>query len=195
MVVSLLWVLCIFKWRSLRRDDLSSRGALPTVVSHCVWTRNLKNGVALDRDEILRLILKRTRHSSRWVCIFISYSFSITEIFFLSITLDWSFEWQHNATPSLFWEVTWHGLGDGCGRFGTAYHSRIQGSRIPTSQVTSSPRRKPEIAHSVLCSFIHLFNIQRSKTGINHVDIEHVIYNSSTTTQNPPYCYTDWRAI
>jgi hypothetical protein len=29
--------------RSLRRADHSSRGVLPTVLCHCVWSRNLKN--------------------------------------------------------------------------------------------------------------------------------------------------------
>jgi hypothetical protein len=32
MDVCLLWVLCVVRWRSLRRDDHSSRGVLPIVV-------------------------------------------------------------------------------------------------------------------------------------------------------------------
>jgi len=41
--VCLLWVLCVVRWRSLRRADHSSRGVLLTVMRHCVWSRNLKN--------------------------------------------------------------------------------------------------------------------------------------------------------
>jgi hypothetical protein len=39
MDVCLLWVLCIVRWRSLRRFDLSSRAVLPTVACRCVWSR------------------------------------------------------------------------------------------------------------------------------------------------------------
>ena len=40
--------------RSLRPADLSSRGVLPTVAYHCVWSRNLKNEAALARVRLLR---------------------------------------------------------------------------------------------------------------------------------------------
>jgi len=43
MDVRPLWVLCVVRWRSLRRADYSSRGVLPTVVRRCVWSRNLVN--------------------------------------------------------------------------------------------------------------------------------------------------------
>ena len=44
MDVCLLWVLCVIvRYRSLRRAGHSSRGVLPTVVRHCVWSRNLTN--------------------------------------------------------------------------------------------------------------------------------------------------------
>ena len=39
MDVWLLWLLCVVRWRSLRRADHSSRGALPSVV--CLLFRNL----------------------------------------------------------------------------------------------------------------------------------------------------------
>ena len=45
----LLWVLCVVRWRSLRRADHSSRGVQPTLVSRCVWSRNLVNEEALAR--------------------------------------------------------------------------------------------------------------------------------------------------
>jgi len=32
MDVCFLWVLCVVRWRSLRRSDHSSRGVLPSVV-------------------------------------------------------------------------------------------------------------------------------------------------------------------
>jgi hypothetical protein len=38
-----MWVLYVFRWRSLRRADHWSISVLPTVVRHCVWSRNLKN--------------------------------------------------------------------------------------------------------------------------------------------------------
>ena len=47
MDVSLLWVLCVVRYRSLRRADHSSRGAPPTVVRGCMWTRNLVNEEAM----------------------------------------------------------------------------------------------------------------------------------------------------
>jgi hypothetical protein len=42
-----LWVLCVVRYRSLRRADHSSRGVLPTAVRRCVWSRNLVNEEAL----------------------------------------------------------------------------------------------------------------------------------------------------
>ena len=45
MDVSMFWVLCVVRERSVRRADHSSRGALPTFVRRCVWSRNLKNEV------------------------------------------------------------------------------------------------------------------------------------------------------
>jgi len=45
---------CIFRHRSLRRADHSSRGVLPTVVRRCVWSRNLKNEEAIAHVGPLR---------------------------------------------------------------------------------------------------------------------------------------------
>ena len=42
MDVCLLWLLCVVRYRSLRRIDHSSRGVLPTVACRCVWSRNLE---------------------------------------------------------------------------------------------------------------------------------------------------------
>jgi len=47
IVVCVLWMLCVVRYRSLRRADHSSRGVLPTVVYRCVWSRNLVNEEAL----------------------------------------------------------------------------------------------------------------------------------------------------
>ena len=41
--ISLLWVLCFVRYRSLCRADLPSRRVLPTVMRRCVWSRNLVN--------------------------------------------------------------------------------------------------------------------------------------------------------
>jgi hypothetical protein len=49
MDICLLWVLCVVRYRPLRRADHSSRGVLPTVVRRCVWSRNLKNEEAMTR--------------------------------------------------------------------------------------------------------------------------------------------------
>jgi hypothetical protein len=49
MNVCLLWVLCVVRYRSLRRADHLSTGVLPTVVRRCVWSRNLKNEEAMTR--------------------------------------------------------------------------------------------------------------------------------------------------
>ena len=43
----LLWVLCVVRWRSLRRADHSYRRVLPTVVRRCAWSRNFVNEEAL----------------------------------------------------------------------------------------------------------------------------------------------------
>jgi hypothetical protein len=53
MDVCLLWVLCVVRYRSLRRADHSSRGVL-TVVRRCVWSRNIKNEEAMTRVESQR---------------------------------------------------------------------------------------------------------------------------------------------
>jgi hypothetical protein len=42
-----LWVLRVV--RSLQRVDRLSRGVLPTVVHHCVWSKNLKNEEVMTR--------------------------------------------------------------------------------------------------------------------------------------------------
>ena len=47
------WVSRVVRYRSLRRADPSSRGVLPTVVCHCVWSRNLNNEAALARVGLL----------------------------------------------------------------------------------------------------------------------------------------------
>ena len=47
MDVSLLWVLCVVRQRSLWRADHSYRGVLLTVVCRCVWSRNLVNEEAM----------------------------------------------------------------------------------------------------------------------------------------------------
>jgi len=39
----LLWLLCVVRYRSLRRAEHSSREVLPTVLRRCVWSRNLVN--------------------------------------------------------------------------------------------------------------------------------------------------------
>jgi hypothetical protein len=42
-------VLCVVRYRSLRRADHSSREVLPTVMHRCVWSWNLKNEEAMAR--------------------------------------------------------------------------------------------------------------------------------------------------
>ena len=44
---------CVVRQRSLRRADPSSRGVLPTVLCHCVWSRNLHNEAAWTRVGLL----------------------------------------------------------------------------------------------------------------------------------------------
>jgi hypothetical protein len=48
-----LLVLCVVRQRSTRQADHSSRGVLPTVVHHCVWSRNLMNEEALTHWGLL----------------------------------------------------------------------------------------------------------------------------------------------
>ena len=57
MDVCLLWVLCVVRYRSLRRTDHSSRGVLPTVVRRCVWSRNLEHEEAKARYRAVEILL------------------------------------------------------------------------------------------------------------------------------------------
>jgi len=54
MFVCFLWVLCIVRYRSMRRADHSSRGFLPNVVCRCVWSRNLMNEEAVAHRGLSR---------------------------------------------------------------------------------------------------------------------------------------------
>jgi hypothetical protein len=47
MDVCLLCVLCVVRYRSLRRADHSSRGVLPNVARRCVLSRNFVNKEAI----------------------------------------------------------------------------------------------------------------------------------------------------
>jgi len=58
MDVCLWWVLCVVRYRSLRQTDDSSRGVLPTMVHHCVWSRNLENEVAKVRYQVVKTSLQ-----------------------------------------------------------------------------------------------------------------------------------------
>jgi hypothetical protein len=58
MATCLLWVLCVIKYRSLRRIDRSSRGVLPTVARRCVWSRNLESEEAKSRYRCVKIQLK-----------------------------------------------------------------------------------------------------------------------------------------
>jgi len=64
MDVCLLWVLCVVRWRSLRRADHSSRVVLPTVVRRCVWSINLVNEEALPHWGLLR---QNNKNNSRYL--------------------------------------------------------------------------------------------------------------------------------
>ena len=54
-----LWVLCVFRERSLRWADHSSGGVLPTVLLRCVWSRNFNNGEPMARAEPQRQRVKK----------------------------------------------------------------------------------------------------------------------------------------
>ena len=62
MDICLLWLLCVVRWRSMRRADHSSRGVLPTVLRRCVWSRNIKKGCSMYIYDISRL---RVNHAVR----------------------------------------------------------------------------------------------------------------------------------
>ena len=59
MDACLLWALCVVTQRSLWRADHSSRGVLPSVVWHCVWSRNLANEEAMAHWGLLCQIKKK----------------------------------------------------------------------------------------------------------------------------------------
>ena len=58
--ICIWWMLCDVRYRSLWRAEHSSRGVLPTVVRHCVWSRNIK------REEVLARIGPQ-RHRKQYV--------------------------------------------------------------------------------------------------------------------------------
>ena len=45
-------ILCVIRWKSLRRADPSSRGVLPTVMRRCMLSRNFVNEEALAHWEL-----------------------------------------------------------------------------------------------------------------------------------------------
>ena len=55
MDVCLLGVLCVVRYRSLRRIDHSSGGVLPTVARRCVWSGNLENEEAKARYRAVKI--------------------------------------------------------------------------------------------------------------------------------------------
>jgi hypothetical protein len=63
----------------MRRADHSSRGVLPTVVCHCVWSRNLKNEEAKTRKWVVKASKgrRRRRISFYWTIINHILRFSI----------------------------------------------------------------------------------------------------------------------
>jgi hypothetical protein len=66
MDVCLLWVLCVVRWRSLRRADHSSRGVLPTVVCHCMWSRTLVNEEAWAQWGLKKKKTKTNKKNLYW---------------------------------------------------------------------------------------------------------------------------------
>jgi hypothetical protein len=63
----LLWVLCFFRYRTLRRADHSSRGVLPNVVRRCLWSSNVVNEEGLAQWGLLCQKEKRNRNKLSWV--------------------------------------------------------------------------------------------------------------------------------
>jgi len=62
------WVLCVVKYSSLRRADLSSRGVPPTVLRRCVWSRNLVNVEAMAQWRMLPQTKKKNAVRSARQC-------------------------------------------------------------------------------------------------------------------------------
>jgi hypothetical protein len=58
--LSVVSVVCL-SGRSLRRADPSSRGVLPTMVCHCVWSRNLMNEEAKTCKWVIKASKRRRR--------------------------------------------------------------------------------------------------------------------------------------
>ena len=59
-----LCLVSVVSYKFLRRADSSSRGVLPTVVCHWVWSRNLKNVATLARFGLLYQKKKTDSYSS-----------------------------------------------------------------------------------------------------------------------------------
>jgi hypothetical protein len=68
MDVCLLWVLCVVRWRSLRRADLSSRGVLPSVyMCVCHWMGPGATTTLYTYSELVRLVRLRQEEGRQTV--------------------------------------------------------------------------------------------------------------------------------
>ena len=111
--LSLSSIVCVVRYRFPRRADPSYRGDLPTVVCHCVWSRNLKNEAALARVGLWRQTEKiwRWRQQNSPLLWYLKYvtstRYSITE------------------NKKLLYEIFW-----ACGIINMVRHS-IVGTRSP----------------------------------------------------------------
>jgi len=81
----LLWVLCMVRYKSLRRADHSSREVIPTVTRRCVWSRNLVNEEAMVHWVLS--VQKQTK-----ILVFISCTSIINSMYLLPLSLLVTFQ-------------------------------------------------------------------------------------------------------
>jgi hypothetical protein len=82
---------CVFvRYRSSRRANHLSRGALPTVVRRCVGSRNLLNEEALTHWELLRIHPKSSENDITFIAhISPFFYFEFPRIFLQHIVWPW----------------------------------------------------------------------------------------------------------
>ena len=81
-------VLCVVRYRSLRRTDHASRGVVPNVMRRCLWSRNLKAEEDMARVEPQR---HRKTHTHTHTHIYIYVWTNLSDVMKLTI-----FHWKLN---------------------------------------------------------------------------------------------------
>ena len=96
MDVCLCSVLCVVRYKSLRRADHSSREALPNVMRRSVWSRHLKN------QAVARVEAQRHRKKMWCLCILIVMYVLFCVLFCVNVTCTTTNACQPNCSSQIY---------------------------------------------------------------------------------------------